>query len=644
MRVVDRRHFLAYVGGGVLGVFAFDDFGNIKAMAAPVPGGTLNLQNVPKFVTALVVPAAMPQSGVNAYSIAVRQFSQQILPPPFGATTVWGYGSTTDDSTFRSPAFTIEAVRGTPLEVTWINELKDTNGNYLPHLLSVDPTLHWANPSGRRDSRPSFAQTPGAYTGPVPTVTHVHGMEGIDDWSDGYAEAWYLPAAVNIPSDYASVGTWYDFFKNKSGGLSWGPGQAIYRYPNTQRPSTLWFHDHTLGITRLNVYAGLAGFYLIRSEAAGDNPTVAGSNASATLPDGKYEMALAIQDRSFNADGSLFYPDSRRFFDRFVGPYIPTGNVAPIWVPEFFGNCMTVNGRTWPYHSVEPRRYRFRILNGCNSRFLILKFSDPRIELWQIGTEGGYLRAGVKLTQLLLAPAERADVIVDFAKVRLGENITLQNIGPDGPYAGENSASSADRRSSGLVMQFRVNLQLASPDQTTHPAQLVIPGIAFLEGGVERPLALLEAKSMSSEGQTIPAEVTLGAINLAVGLPKGIQVLKWHDPVTENPSTGDTEVWAIYNFTEDAHPMHVHEVFFQVVDRQRFNTKTGSVFGKKRPPRAEENGWKDTVIAYPGEVTRIRLKFAKAGQFTWHCHIVEHEDNEMMRPYRIGPPQPGQPI
>jgi spore coat protein A len=641
---VDRRYFLAYAGGTALSVLAFDDFGNTKAVAAPVPGGTLNVRNVPKFVTALVVPPAMPQSGLNAYSIAVRQFSQQILPQPFGATTVWGYGSTTDDSAFASPAFTIEAVRGTPIDVTWINQLKDTNENYLPHLLSVDPTLHWANPSGPRDMRPMFARTPGAYTGPVPIVTHVHGMEDVDDWSDGYAEAWYLPAASNIPPDHASVGTWYDFFKNKSGELGWAPGQATYRYPNTQRPSTLWFHDHTLGITRLNVYAGLAGFYLIRSNAAADNPTVAGGNALATLPGGKYEIPLAIQDRSFNADGSLFYPDSRRHFDRFAGPYIPTGNVSPIWVPEFFGNCMMVNGKTWPYHSVEPRRYRLRILNACNSRFLILKFSDPKVDVWQIGTEGGYLRASVKLTQLLLAPAERGDVIVDFAKVGFGENITLRNVGPDGPFHGGDNKSSADPRTTSQIMQFRVNLKLATPDLTAHPAQLAMPSIVLLKGGTERPLALLEAKSMSSEGQEIPAEVTLGTINLAVGLPKGVQALRWHDPVSENPSSGDTEVWAIYNFTDDAHPMHIHEVFFQVVDRQRFDTKTGLAIGKRRRPRPEENGWKDTIVAYPGEVTRIRLKFTKAGQFTWHCHIVEHEDNEMMRPYRIGPPQPAQPV
>jgi spore coat protein A len=641
---VDRRYFLAYVGGTALGVLAFDNFGNIKTVAAPLPGGTLNVASVPKFVTALVVPPAMPRSGPNAYSIAVRQLSQQILPPPFAPTTIWAYGSTTDDSTFHSPACTIEALRGTPIEVTWINELKDANGHYRPHLLPVDPTLHWANPPGPRDMRPAFTRTPGLYTGPVPTVTHVHGMEGVEDWSDGYAEAWYLPAASNLPPDYARKGTWYDFFKNKSGGRGWAAGQATYRYLNTQRPSTLWFHDHTLGITRLNVYAGPVGFYIIRSGAASDHPTVAVGNSTAALPGGDYEIPLAIQDRSFNTDGSLFYPNSRRIFDGFAGPYIPNGDVSPIWVPEFYGNCMMVNGRTWPYHSVEPRRYRLRILNGCNSRFLVLKFSDPKVAIWQIGTEAGYLRAPARLRQILLAPAERADVIVDFAKVKFGENITLQNFGPDGPYQTDNITSPADPRTTRQVMQFRVDRKSAAPDLTTDPAHLVLPSIIRLEGGTERSLALQETMTMSPAGQELPGDMTLGTIDVAAGLPKGIKTLKWHEPVSENPSPNDIEVWAIYNLTRDAHPMHVHEVFFQVVDRQRFETKTGLPVWKKRSPRPEENGWKDTVIAYPGEITRIRMKFTTVGQFAWHCHIVEHEDNEMMRPYRIGPVQPGQPV
>ncbi len=640
---INRRLFLTYAGGTALALLAVDAFGRRRAVARALPGGTLDVRNVPKFVTPLTIPPAMPQSGGNAYAIAVRQFSQQILPPPFGATRVWGYGSSTDDGSFHTPAFTIEAKRGVPVEVAWINDLKDHAGGYLPHLLPVDPTLHWANPPGPRDRRARPTATPAAYAGPVPIVTHVHGMADVEDWSDGYPEAWYLAAASNIPAGYATVGTWHDFFRGKCGGAGWSPGQATYRYPNTQRPATLWFHDHALGVTRLNVYAGLAGFYLIRSDDPADHPTVAGGNGPAVLPSGQYEIPLAIQDRSFNADGSLFYPESRLFFDRYGGPYLPTCNVSPIWVPEFFGNCMMVNGRTWPYCSVEPRRHLLRILNGCNSRVLVLAFSDPRIEMWQIGSDGGYLRAPVRLTRLLLAPAARADVIVDFASLRPGATVTLRNVGPDEPYNGDDDEA-ADPRTTGQVMQFRVDRRPTGPDPTTRPAQLAMPEIAALPGGAQRAIALLEATTLTADGKEIPIETTLGVIDPAVGLPNGVKALAWHDPISENPSAGEIETWALYNFTEDAHPIHVHHVFFQLIDRQRFNKKTGALIGKARPPRPEENGWKDTVIAFPKEITRIRMKFSKNGQFVWHCHMLEHEDNDMMRPFRIGPTQAGQPV
>ncbi|MGE5769897.1 MAG: twin-arginine translocation signal domain-containing protein, partial [Betaproteobacteria bacterium] len=246
--MITRRTFLKFSSAGALTLYTLNEFGVEEAIAA-IPGGTLSPRAIPKFVTPLVKPPAMPTSGLNAYSIAVRQFTQQILPPPLPATTVWSYGSPTEPATFNYPAFTIEATRGTPITVTWVNDLKDGGGNFLPHLLPVDPTLHWANPPngtnppvngvGTRDSRPKFATTPGRSTGRVPIVTHVHGMEGLEDWSDGYAEAWYLPAASNIPAGFATAGTWYNFFKGKAasaGVPAWSAGQAIFRYPNTQRP------------------------------------------------------------------------------------------------------------------------------------------------------------------------------------------------------------------------------------------------------------------------------------------------------------------------------------------------------------------------------------------------------------------------
>ena len=274
-------------------------------------------------------------------------------------------------------------------------------------------------------------------------------MEHVPDWSDGYAEAWFLPDAVDIPSGYATVGTWHDFFAAKaaSAGLTWGAGRVVSRYPNTQVPSTLWYHDHVLGMTRLNVYAGPAGFWLLRSDDPADNPTVAGTGAPAVLPGPApqvgeapgtrhHEIPLAIQDRSFHEDGSLFYPDSREFFDGYDGPYVPETEVPPIWNPEFFGNCMVVNGRTWPFLEVEPRRYRFRVLNGCNSRFLVLRFDDPRVDVWKIGNEAGYLPAPLSVRDILLAPAERADLVVDFSRMPMGSTATLLNRGPDSPFGG----------------------------------------------------------------------------------------------------------------------------------------------------------------------------------------------------------------
>jgi spore coat protein A, manganese oxidase len=417
-------------------------------------------------------------------------------------------------------------------------------------------------------------------------------------------------------------------------------------------------------MTRLNVYAGPAGFFLVRGGPEGDKAILdSRTGTTAVLPgpapkEGDafpsnktyYEIPIAVQDRSFNMDGSLFYPDSRVFFDGYAGPYIPETDVSPIWNPEFFGNTIMVNGNTWPFQTVERRRYRLRFLNGCQSRFLILDFSDiPGVQVWQIGSEGGFLAAPVDLTttngnRLLMGLAERADLIVDFTNVPVGSYI-LGNVGPDEPFGGgepPGDFDAADPASTGQIMQFRVVAAVA-PDPTTPPQFLVLPTITPLAGGTTRRLALMEMMSEFTDG---PAEARLGTVD-AQGNPVA---KKWMDAVTENPAVGDTEVWEYYNTTADAHPMHIHETLFQVVDRQGLAVdEDGEVIrpvqlvGAPTPPESWENGWKDTVVAYPGQVTRLRLKFSNPGQFVWHCHIVEHEDNEMMRPYRIGPVQPGQP-
>jgi FtsP/CotA-like multicopper oxidase with cupredoxin domain len=370
-----------------------------------------------------------------------------------------------------------------------------------------------------------------------------------------------------------------------------------------------------------------------------------------------YEIPIAIQDRSFNADGSLFYPDTRELFDGIVADYIPFGEFSPIWNPEFFGNMIMVNGNTWPFQIVEQRRYRLRFLNGCQSRFLILDFSEiPGVQVWQIGNEGGFLAAPVNLTadngnRLLMALAERADLIVDFTNVPAGQHI-LRNTGPDEPFGGgepPGDFDAADPDSTGQIMAFNV-VPAVAPDPTTPPQFLVLPAITPLPAATAtRRLALIEQAGIGfdADGNEVegPVEALLGIVDAA-----GMTVNRlWMDSVTENPGVGDTEVWEFYNTTADAHPMHVHEVAFEVVNREGMALEGEEVVqpvqpdGNIRPPELWESGFKDTVVAYPGQITRLRLKFTNPGQFVWHCHIVEHEDNEMMRPYRIGPEQPGQP-
>jgi spore coat protein A len=348
----------------------------------------------------------------------------------------------------------------------------------------------------------------------------------------------------------------------------------------------MWFHSHELGMTRLNIYAGLSGFYLLRGGPADLPPGVLPGPAPRVddrAGTRYYEVPLMLQDRSFNADGSLFFPHDRGFFGDVpsAGPFIPNGDIPPIWNPEFFGNTIVVNGRTWPVLAVEPRRYRFRVLNASNTRVYLLKIVAnptaarpvrPALQLWLIGTDGGFLPAPVPLSRLVSAVGERCDVIVDFSGLPAGTELYLINEGPDEPYGGGEPVADfdpADPATTGQVMKFVVAAP-ASTDTSTPPSRL-----------------------------TLPAFNRLG-----------------------------TEIWELWNFTEDAHPSHLHQVQFQVIDRQPFD-------GTARPPELSEFGDKDTVLAFPAEITRVTARFDIAGRYVWHCHIVDHEDNEMMRPYLV---------
>jgi FtsP/CotA-like multicopper oxidase with cupredoxin domain len=668
---ISRRRFIQYGAGTSVGLLVWRFHGG-RAWAQPAAGGLLDPLSIPKYVTPLVIPPAMPRTGdipqrgagsIDYYEIAVREFRQHILPARMGLepTTVWSYGSVDHPDSLHYPAFTIEAAWRRPVRVKWINGLVDASGAFLPHLLPVDQTLHWANPPGGARGRDRHGDDQSPYRGPVPMVTHLHGGHSEEE-SDGYTEAWYLPHARNIPPGYARTGSLYRSFRAKAQatiGQAWTPGSAVFQYDNDQRASTMWYHDHTLGMTRANVYAGPAGFYLLRGGPADAvQGTLPGPAPALGDPPGLdyFEIPIVIQDRSFNQAGALFYPDARAYFEgldpsQLRIPFMPdpacTGpsDVAPIWNPEFFGNVMVVNGATWPTLDVQQRRYRFRVLHGCNSRFLILRMDAP-LPFWQIGNEGGFLPAPLEVRELLLGPAERADVIIDFTDAALGSEIALQNLAPDEPFGGGMPGvdfEPADPDTTGQVMRFRV-IPATAPDPTTPPSQLVLPAIAPLGAPTHtRQVSLNEQESATVRVRTddagnvvlkcrrgepfAPVEADLGTLNPdGTGNPLG-----WDEPITENPAVGAVEVWEIHNFTADAHPIHIHEVTFEVVGRQAMGEPG------LRPPEPWEAGRKDTVIAYPQEITHVKALFDRPGLFVWHCHILEHEDNEMMRAYRIGP-------
>ncbi len=596
----------------------------------------LDPKTVPKFTSQLVVPPVyepdIVKSSVNGkveshdYTVTISEFSQQILPLGFPETTVWGYGGKVRNPQtgeiipdFRStPGATFEAVRGIPINVQWVNNLTG------PHLLPVDPTIHWADPDNMGMSMPPFPPFPPGFPlaqYPIPVVTHLHGGENESD-SDGHPEAWFT-----------------------AGEAQTGPAfvKSRYHYLNTQEPTTLWYHDHALGITRLNVAMGLAGFYLLRDL---DNRL---DHSQSILPKGEFEIPIAIQDRSFNDDGSFAFPTQG------INP-----DMHPYWVPEFFGDSIMVNGKVWPNLDVEPRQYRFRVLNGSNARFYNLQFSN-RMSFSQIGSDGGYLRKPVQLASLLLAPGERADILVDFSGLSPGTRLVLQN-DANAPFPDGNPP---DPLTTGRIMQLTVlDRPQVLPSKLPRRLNFITP----LEHNVrKRTLVLVELM-----GPNGPLEVLLDGQH-------------WSAPLSERPLVGSTEDWELVNLTMDTHPIHLHLIQFHLVSRQAFLVdkykndwealngmlplqqptevlpiKPYLLNGPVNPP-ANEKGWKDTIRANPGEVTIIRVRFApqnapfltipglnyykfnpsKGPGYVWHCHILDHEDNEMMRPYKVRMLLPG---
>ena len=538
----------------------------------------LDPKTQPQFVNPLPIPSVIDARSGGTFTVSVTQFEQNLgLVDPVTQqpllTRVWGYNNS-------YPGPTILARKNVGVDILWQNNLV-SNGTPLPHLLPVDPTLDWAL-EGRTDWR----------TLGVPLVTHLHGGH-TESASDGLPDAWYTPG-------FALTGT--GFVKN------------TLHYSNDQEAGTLWYHDHALGITRLNVYAGLAGFYLLTD----DNE--AQLQADHHLPAAPYDIGLAIQDRMFTTDGQLYYPTEIEVPE-------PLENSI---LPEFFGSIILVNGKAWPVLEVEPRQYRFRILNGSDSRFYNLSFPG-NLNFVQIGTDNGLLPAPVSLQKLLLGTGERRDVIIDFSDPKLfGKTIVLENNAKT-PFP---RGSSVNQQTTGRIMAFTITKPL-NPDYplTTLPAVLRPPITPLQTTLPARKLILFEG---SDEFERL--EVQLGTAEGGIN--------DFHAPVTENIVQGSTEIWEIYNETPDAHPIHLHMVHMQLVNRQKFSAtqdlQTGKLTnirfqGPPKEPEADEAGWKDTYIMYPGEVTRVIATFDLPGLYAWHCHILSHEDHEMMRPYFVQP-------
>jgi spore coat protein A len=401
-------------------------------------------------------------------------------------------------------------------------------------------------------------------------------------------------------------------------GFGHGDTQTVF-YTNQQPQmpaSLLWFHDHGLGATRLNVFAGLAAAYILRDEFdTGTEPNPIG------IPGGAYEIPLVVQDRLFNPDGTFLYPRS--------------GIDGATWIGEYFGDTMLVNGKVWPFLDVEPRLYRLRILNGCNARILSLDIGGPRF--WQIGAEGGMWDVPVPMSRMVLAPAERADVLVDFTRFA-GQTLVVKNHKP--PATVVTPAPSLEQ-----VMQIRVGTTVSRRGPTAIPSEL--------PGGRKADLSDPVASRYTALNEIDTDEPTWFLNLNGVHFDEG--------PVTETPKAGTVEDWVYINMTGDTHPMHTHLVTFQVIGRTPFDVDayeeahegphgvpggidpTPFAIGPMLPPDPDERGFKDTVKANPGYFTTIRAKFdlpnsvSAPQRYVYHCHIVEHEDNDMMRPFTVEP-------
>jgi spore coat protein A len=536
-----RRRFLQQVSA--MGVAWGARRGVAAQMSMAMPAGPVVRSDEPPrimlhslgltpFVDALPMPERVTPVGPHPLRVVMREIHAKVhrdVP----ATRLWSYGSTP-----AGPL--IEGRSGRAMRVEWVNSLPQK------HFLPVDYSLHGC----------------GRDLPEVRAVAHLHGAR-VPTKDDGYPEDWFAP----------------------------GQSRTCH-YPLEQESATLWYHDHAMGLNRLNIYAGLQGMMLLRDER----------EDSLGLPKGRYEIPLVLYDRNFSVDGQLYYPTS--------------GIAGHPWVPEFDGDAILINGKIRPYVEVEPRLYRFRVLNGANSRFFALSLEKGQA-FWQIGSDQGLLSAPVKLGYLNLAPAERADLLIDFSEAA-GQQVHLKNGALE-------------------ILQFRVGAaRTARIKDAGEQASSLLPA--------KFPAGFPAVVRMDESAATVTRTITLDEALNGRG-DSMLMVLnrkRWMEPVTERPRLNSTEVWEFVNLTEDTHPIHLHLVRFQVLDRRVFdvfayrNAKGLRYLAAAIKPEPNEMGWKDTVQCPPGMITRIITKFeGYTGKYLYHCHILEHESNDMMRPFEV---------
>jgi spore coat protein A len=520
-----RRTFLQQISAAGLAWSARRSLAQQMAMPMPTQAPqaivTLRCNKLTPFVDPLPLPALAYPNAAGHLRIPMREVHAKVhrdVPP----TRFWSYGDT-------ALAPLIEARSGHPLSVEWVNQLP------AKHFLPVDFSLH-----GCGHDIPE-----------VRACVHLHGGR-TPSKDDGQPDDWYVPGHANTST-----------------------------YPLQQDATTLWYHDHAMGLNRLNMYAGLVGMAIVRDDV----------EDALHLPSGKYEVPLTIYDRLFSEDGQLHYPTS--------------GDPNHPWVSEFAGDGILINGKIKPYLEVEPRLYRFRVLNAANSAFFTFSLSDNQ-PFQQIGTDQGLLNAPHETRRLSLAPAERADLLIDFSQAA-GHNVHLIN-------------------NLQQILQFRVAKTPAGTSSSLPSALRTVVPIPESDAIVTRTITLNEYLDH------------IGNSMLMV-----LNQKRWHEPVTEKPKLNSTEIWEFVNLTEDdTHPMHLHLVRFQVLDRRVFdvfafrNKKGLHYLSPAEPPKPSEMGWKDVVQCPPGMVTRIIMRFeGYTGDYLYHCHILEHEANDMMRPFEV---------